>query len=130
ASLAAFLPPAGPGQVMITSQNPNWPGEPLHVPMLEPGVAADFLANRTGAPTRQAAMDLANALGRLPLALEQAAAYIISGTSLSLAEYLVLFRQRRSEMLARGEPTGYDKTVATTWALAFERLKECAPVSV
>ena len=25
ASVAAFLPPAGPGRVLITSQNPNWP---------------------------------------------------------------------------------------------------------
>ena len=29
ASVAAFLPPAGPGRVLITSQNPNWPGQPL-----------------------------------------------------------------------------------------------------
>jgi hypothetical protein len=130
ASVAAFLPPAGPGHVVITTQNPNWPGRSMHVPMLEPDAAADFLANRTGDPARQTAMDLADALGRLPLALEQAAAYIVSGNSLSLAEYLVLFRQRRAEMLARGEPAGYDKTVATTWALAFERLLECAPVSV
>ena len=27
-------------------------------------------------------------------------------------------------MLARGEPTGYGKTVATTWALAFDRLQQ------
>jgi hypothetical protein len=25
ASVAGFLPPAGPGRVLITSQNPNWP---------------------------------------------------------------------------------------------------------
>ena len=33
-------------------------------------------------------------------------------------------------MLARGEPTGYDKTVATTWALAFDRLQQSAPGAV
>ena len=130
ASVAAFLPPAGPGRVVITSQNPNWPGRPLRVPMLEPGTAAAFLANRTGDPDREAAQDLAEVLGRLPLALEQAAAYITSGDSLTLADYLVLFRQRRAEMLSRGEPTGYDKTVATTWALAFDRLQESTPVAV
>ena len=42
ASVAEFLPPAGPGQVLITSQNPNWPGQHLHVPMLDPQVAAGF----------------------------------------------------------------------------------------
>jgi hypothetical protein len=40
ASLAAFLPPAGPGRVLITSQNPTWPGQPLNVPMLDRDVAA------------------------------------------------------------------------------------------
>ena len=129
ASVAAFLPPAGPGRVLITSQNPNWPGHALDVPVLDPDVAAGFLVNRTGDPDRQAAEDLADILGGLPLALEQAAAYIqaIGGT---LAGYLALFGQRRAELLARGEPTGYSKTVASTWALAFDRLQQTAPGAV
>ena len=47
ASVAAFLPPAGPGQVLITSQNPTWPGQSLNVPMLDREVAAGFLVDRT-----------------------------------------------------------------------------------
>ena len=35
ASVAAFLPPAGPGRMLITSQNPAWPGQMLEVPMLD-----------------------------------------------------------------------------------------------
>src|SRR5207237_536790 len=76
ASVAAFVPPAGPGRVLITSQNPDWPGRALDVPVLGPDVAAGFLVSRTGDPDRQAAWDLAGMLGGLPLALEQAAAYI------------------------------------------------------
>ncbi len=129
ASVAAFLPPAGPGRVLITSQNPNWPGQPLDVPVLDLDVAADFLVNRTGDPDRQAARDLADVLGGLPLALEQAAAYI-QATGDTLADYLALFRQRRAELLARGEPTGYGKTVASTWALAFDRLQQTEPGAV
>jgi Tetratricopeptide repeat len=129
ASIAAFVPPAGPGQVLITSQNPNWPGQPLRVPELRPDVAADFLVNRTGDPDRQAARDLAEILGGLPLALEQAAAYILAVGD-TLADYLVLFRHRRAELMARGEPTGYDKTVASTWALAFDRIQQTEPGAV
>ena len=129
ASVAAFLPPAGPGRVLITSQNPNWPGQALEVPVLDPDVAAGFLVNRTGDPDRQAARDLADELGGLPLALEQAAAYM-QATGGTLAGYLALFRQRRAELLARGEPTGYGKTVASTWALAFDRLQQTAPGAV
>jgi Tetratricopeptide repeat len=127
ASVQAFLPPAGPGRVMITSQNPSWPyGQLVPVPLLGAEVATDFLLSRTGDPDRQSAVDLAGELDGLPLALEQAAAYI-QATQGTLAGYLDLFQQRRAEMLARGEPTGYDKTVASTWALAFGRLCESAP---
>ena len=63
------------------------------------------------------------------MALEQAAAYM-RATWATLAEYLESFRQRRAEMLARGEPNGYSKTVATTWALAFGRLQQDTPGAV
>jgi Tetratricopeptide repeat len=129
ASAAAFLPPAGPGRVLITSQNPNWPGPVLDVPVLDPDVAAGFLVSRTGDPDRQAALDLADMLGGLPLALEQAAAYL-QATGDTLAGYLALFRHRRAALLARGEPTGYSKTVASTWALAFDRLQQTGPGAV
>ena len=86
----------------------------------------DFLVDRTGDPDEHAAVELAGELGGLPLALEQAAAYI-QATGESLAGYLASFRQRRPDMLGRGEPTGYGKTVATTWALAFARLDHSAP---
>ena len=129
ASVEAFLPPAGPGRVLITSQNSDWPGQPLRVPMLDTDVAAGFLVNRTGDPDWQAATDLAAMLGGLPLALEQAAAYI-QATGGTLAGYLVLFRQRRAELLARGEPMGYRGTVASTWALAFDHLRQTAPGAV
>jgi hypothetical protein len=33
-------------------------------------------------------------------------------------------------MLGRGEPTGYDKTVAATWSLAFLHLEQTAPGAV
>ena len=118
ASVAAFLPPAGPGRVLITSQNPNWPGQVLDVPMLDPDVAADFLVNRTGDPDRAAARDLADELGGLPLALEQAAAYI-QATGITLAGYLSVFRGRAADLLARGEAAGHPANVAATLGLAL-----------
>lgn len=129
-SIEAYLPPAGRGRVLITSQNPNWPpSQALDVPVLDTDVAAGFLVNRTGDPNQQAATELAQELGGLPLALEQAAAYI-QASGATLATYLHLFRQRRDEMLARGEPTGYGKTVATTWSLAFTQLDHTSPTAV
>jgi hypothetical protein len=68
------------------------------VPVLGTEVAADFLLNRTGDPDREVARELAVELGGLPLALEQAAAYLEAAGG-SLIEYLASFRQRRAEML-------------------------------
>ena len=130
ASVAAFVPPAGPGRVLITSRDQIWPpGQALDVLVLDPQVAAEFLNDRTGDQDRQAALELAGELGGLPLALEQAGAYIQAGGD-SLASYVASFRQRRADLLARGEPTGYSKTVATTWALAFEDLQQATPGAV
>jgi hypothetical protein len=127
AAVERFLPPAGQGQVLITSRSALWPpGQMLDVPALSTGTAAAFLVSRTGDPDEQAALELAGELGGLPLALEQGAAYMVAAGQ-SLAGYLALFRQRRRDLLARGEPAGYDKTVATTWALAFGELEQSAP---
>ncbi len=134
ASVDRFVPPAGPGRVLITSRNPNWPGQALEVPVLDPQVAAEFLVNRTGDVDRRAALELAAELGGLPLALEQAAAYVQFGVD-SLAEYLSLFRQRRADVLRRAAPAedsqaADSQTVATTWRLAFDNLRHAAPCAV
>ena len=127
ASVQRFLPPAGHGRVLVTSQSALWPpGQGLEVPVLDVPVAAGFLVNRTGDPDGQAAAELAGELGGLPLALEQAAAFI-QATGDDLAGYLELFRQQRAGLLGRGAPAGYGKTVATTWALAFGRLEQAEP---
>ena len=65
-------------------------------------------------------------LGGLPLALEQAAAYMLAAGR-SISGYLALFRQRRRDLLMRGEPVGYPKQVATSWTLALERLRHASP---
>jgi tetratricopeptide (TPR) repeat protein len=130
AAVRGVLPPAGSGHVLITSQNPHWPaGQAIEVPVLDHHVAAGFLLARTGDADKAAARDLAWELGGLPLALEQASAFS-TATGRFLDDYLQFFRQRRTEMLARGEVYGYDKRVTTTWNVAFQQLQETAPGAV
>ena len=103
----------------------------MEVPVLDRAVAAAFLLARTGADgsaEQAAASELADELGGLPLALEQAAAYM-QAAGRGVGEYLALFRTRRAELLGRGTPAGYDKRVSTTWALAFTEFGEASPAA-
>jgi hypothetical protein len=129
ASVERFVPPAGNGRVLVTTQSQHWPpGQALDVPVLDTEVAADFLVNRTGDPDRAAAWELAETLGGLPLALEQAAAYM-QATGTTLAVYLPLFRERQADLLARGEAAGHPLDVAATLGLALSRLAGQAPAA-
>jgi len=77
------------------------------------------------APERCAAAELAQELGCLPLALEQAAAYC-EQSSFTLADYLRLFHERRLELFSPetlgGDQDGNEMiTVTTTWNLSLDR---------
>ena len=84
--------------------------------------AIAFLMRRTGSGDQSATRALTQELGGLPLALEQAAAYI-EQTGLSIAEYLLLYRQRQ-ELPDKGEPITYGATVDTTLRLTFARVAQ------
>jgi Tetratricopeptide repeat len=126
-SVAPVLPPIGNGQILITTQNPNWSGDQaVEVSVLDNGTAAKFLQTRTGDNDAAAARELAEELDGLPLALEQAAAYM-QAAGRDIAGYLALYRDRRADLLDRGDPSGYNKRVTTTWALAFSQLQHTVP---
>jgi hypothetical protein len=121
-----ILPRSSTGHILITSRDQNWRGmaHPLAVTPLVHEDAIKFMLERTGQSNRDAANDLADELGDLPLALEQAGAYIDAGSK-TIADYLRLFRSKQKEMIARGEPSiGYEATIATTWEISFQALRE------
>jgi tetratricopeptide (TPR) repeat protein len=128
--LEDYLPRAGSGHVVITSRNQSWGGvaRMLPVDVFTPAESVEFLRTRTGQDDEDAARALADALGNLPLALEQAGAYI-EETGTSLASYLNLFQERQKDLLGRGKPAAYPDTVATTWDLSFQKAREEVPVS-
>ncbi len=122
--LRDFLPQSQSGHIIITSSNVNWGSmaKKLEVKVLSRDESMKFLLNRTKQQDTAAAQALASELGDLPLALEQAGAYI-EATGRPLADYLHLFRQHQREMLQRGQPsTDYPATVATTWELSFQQM--------
>jgi tetratricopeptide (TPR) repeat protein len=128
--LAPYRPPAGGGHLLVTSRNPAWVAmaTPLPVEVLPRDEAAAFLRVRAGRPGDPYAEALAAALGDLPLALEQAGAYV-EQTHGTLGGYLELFTQRDGELLGIGRPIDYQHTVATTWTMALERVRAEVPAA-
>lgn len=126
-----FVPVRGRGDLLITSRGPIFPelGIPraLELRDLDGDEAVRFLLARTGREdadltSRAAAAELATELGNLPLALEQAAAYITE-TNASFVAYLEAFRKRRVALLEKaGDFVSHD-TVAATWAANFEAVE-------
>jgi len=128
--LEPFWPDRGIGHVVITSRHHAWRSmaTPLPIDPLPLNEAVELLEQRTGQRDQVAATALANALGRLPLALEQAAAYIET-QQLSIARYAELFEQRRGELLAKGGAVAHAGTVDATLSLAFEALRQATPAA-
>lgn len=128
--LRGWLPQNRAGHVVITSRDPNWGGvaKPLEIEVLSRDDAIKFLLKRVGQDDEAAARKLAEALGDLPLALEQAGAYIET-TGKPLAEYLVLFKTRHAELLLRGKPDDYPDTIATTWEISFQAAQQESPAA-
>ena len=121
-----YIPRGETGHVLITSRNARWRGTatPLDVKVLERKESVDLLLKRTGYTDREAAGALADALGDLPLALEQAGAYM-DATGRSLPDYLEMFTDRKNELWDReGPPPDYPDTVVTTWNIAFDEVKQ------
>ncbi|MEW6660104.1 MAG: FxSxx-COOH system tetratricopeptide repeat protein [Thermodesulfobacteriota bacterium] len=127
--LENYLPRGGSGYILITSRYAAWRGtaQPLEVKVWPREEAIAFLLKRTGEQDVAAAGVLAQELGDLPLALEQAAAYM-EACGCTCAQYLPRFRSKRRALLRRGQwSRDYPATVATTWDISFKKLQEESP---
>jgi tetratricopeptide (TPR) repeat protein len=93
-------------------------------------IRADAPLGEVADAARDTAIRISTELGGLPLALDQAGAYI-EETGCGLASYLDLYRQRRAELLKRRGAFGPDhpESVGTTFALSFEKIAGANPAA-
>jgi tetratricopeptide (TPR) repeat protein len=123
-----LLPELRRGHVLFTSRiSSGWPVKchPYPLPLLSNEAAQTLLMERVESPgepdERQAAAAIAEALGNLPLALEQAAA-TVARRRWSLNRYLERLRTESPRLMAEPAPGGTElegprAAVATTWAI-------------
>jgi tetratricopeptide (TPR) repeat protein len=126
-----YLPLARVGHTLITSRDTEW-GDiaqvyPLHVMEREESVA--FLAHRVGWGGKEKVVaQVAQTLGDLPLAMEQAAAHIVE-SRIDFATYLYRFESHWAELLEQGTGLAtpgaeYPDSLAMSLELTFRQLEE------
>jgi hypothetical protein len=120
--------PGGPGHIIVTSRNPAWSqvAEPLSIGVFSTAESIAYLKRRVPSLAEADAALVARELGDLPLAIEQAGAWL-AATGMPAADYVTELRERFAETMELGQPAHYPRSVALTYRLSFERLQEQSP---
>jgi tetratricopeptide (TPR) repeat protein len=128
--ISDYFPQNGPGQILITSRNPDWAhvARPLEITVFERDESVALLRKRGPEISDSEANALADKLGDLPLAVEQAAAWRAE-TGMPVSEYLRLFDEKVTEILGTSAPTGYEMPVAAAWNVSFDELEKRNPAA-
>ncbi|MDR2118892.1 MAG: tetratricopeptide repeat protein [Tannerellaceae bacterium] len=126
ASLSEYLPQdTGRGRhVLVTSRHGNWGSiaTPVSVDVFTKEEAGEFLTRRTGIPCDEFQESLAEELGRLPLALEQAAAYICNNAGCDYRNYLPLLKKYRLEVFKASPDIHAKQSVRATWGISIQKI--------
>jgi tetratricopeptide (TPR) repeat protein len=131
AELLPYLPTGGGGHILVTSRNQAWTqqGSALPVDVFQRQESVEHLSRRAPGLSAEEADRVALAVGDLPLAVEQAGAWLAE-TAAPIEEYLRLLAEQTTAVLDLNQPADYPETVAATWNVSIARLKERSPASV
>jgi tetratricopeptide (TPR) repeat protein len=116
------------GHIVITTRRDmDWGrvAVPIHLDVLAPEPAEEFLTARTGHANIQDKRDaalVAAELGYLPLALDQATAYMIQAR-IRPGQYLARLRAHPAQMYASIESGWSQQTVARLWDITIEAIR-------
>jgi hypothetical protein len=130
-SAVAGCLPGGRGHVLVTSRNPDWHelATPVVVDVFDRAESVSLLRARVAGLSGPDADRVAEALEDLPLAVQQAAAFLAE-SGIGAREYLDLLASRATEVLAQGRPVGYPASLAASWQVALDRLAGDAPAGL
>lgn len=139
--VASFLPTAAPGHVLLTTraQATIQLAQPVILHELSPDDGALFILRRAGyllqyeqldhakPVSLKAALELSHAMKGLPLALEQAGAYI-EDTGRSVRSYLEFYQQEHTRLqlqrIHSGPVPDYPDPVASAWQMSWKLVQQ------
>ncbi|MFE2067022.1 FxSxx-COOH system tetratricopeptide repeat protein [Streptomyces sp. NPDC059467] len=123
--------PRGGGHVLVTSRFQSWQqhggSREIESFLREEGV--EHLLRRVPGLTAEDADRVAAAVGDLPLAVEQAGAWLAE-TGTPVARYLRALNEQTERILSLSRPAHYPESVGATWNVSIERVRERFPAAV
>ena len=136
AELEAYLPSGRGGNILITSRNSTMrnltsPEHSLEVTEMEEDDAIELLLKASyldpsSLEFQAKAYKIVKELCCLPLAIDQAGAYIASGAT-SIGDYLAKYSEHRKTLLSHSGFTGaskYNRSVYETWELSYQEIQQ------
>ena len=135
--VAKFIPPGNRGNILITSRNRSMGRliafeNVIEINEMEEADAITLLLKAShldaSAEHLQAAKNIVASLGCMPIAVDQAGAYIEAGNC-DINEYLKQFSLHRQTLMSDATFRGasaYDRTVYGTWDLSFKEIEKRA----
>ncbi|KAF7551854.1 hypothetical protein G7Z17_g4689 [Cylindrodendrum hubeiense] len=144
--IASYLPKTVRGKILVTSRSIDAAEKLtgnhktiLRIPPMDSSQALELIRNTLdGAVDETAAMDLVSTLDFIPLAVNQAAAYINRRTPLvTIHSYLADFEksEKRRESLLNSDTgdlrrhEGVSNAVVVTWQVTFEQIRKQRPTA-
>ncbi|TDB91112.1 tetratricopeptide repeat protein [Actinomadura sp. KC216] len=124
--------PQDPGHVLITSRNHRWASlvDAVPVEVFRRDESIEFLTKRVrDSISPEDADRLAEQLGDLPLALEQAGALLFE-RGMTVPEYLEQLADRTSQLLSQGRPVEYPVPMTAAWSVSVANLSDSLPEAV
>jgi hypothetical protein len=131
-NLSRYILPSPHGSFLVTSRNSNLSrlGTIVEVPPMTQTEALSLLYDRIGGTVaftdqEEHAVQIVNLLGCLPLAIDQAGAYIQRRVNFPLSRFIDEYDDRK-DLIWSKTPTiwDYKKLVYTTWEMSFELIDQ------
>jgi len=128
--LEAYLP-MGSGHVIITSRNQSWTNSAdlIEMDVFSREESVSHLLRHVPNLDQGDADRVAESLGDLPLAIEQASAWL-EQTGMPARAYVEELSTQATRVLALNQPSDYPTTVVTTWNMSIDRLRDRSPAAV
>jgi MinD-like ATPase involved in chromosome partitioning or flagellar assembly/tetratricopeptide (TPR) repeat protein len=129
AEVADFIP-GGPGHVLVTSRNPSWSqlATPVEVDVFHREESLEFLQRRVPSLTAEDAYLVADRLGDLPLAIDQAAGWL-AATGMTAADYAAELEAQFTATSGHSRENDLPTEVLVPFRLSFDRLRERSPAA-